>query len=133
MENKKKRNLKPYLFGFLALLALGLGVKGCVYVGGMTYSDGERTGVITKFSHKGMLVRTWEGELNMGGFDQGGVATIWNFSVDDPAIVEKIQQAQRDGGRWTLKYRQQFMQQSWRGATDYFVIDVVRVQNGTPN
>lgn len=66
----------------------------------MTYSDGERTGVITKFSHKGMLIKTWEGELNMGGFDQGGVATIWAFSVDDPVIVEKNPTSATR--RWTL-------------------------------
>jgi len=124
----KKRSIKPYLYILGVLLILGFGVRGCIYVGSFTYSEGERTGVITKFSNKGMMIKTWEGELNMGGFDTGGTASVWAFSVDDPTIVEKIQEAQRTGGRWTLHYRQQFVQQSWRGATEYFIIDVVRVE-----
>jgi hypothetical protein len=129
MENKKKSKLFYWLIAFACLLVFGLGVKGCIAIGSMTYSEGERTGTITKFSHRGMVIKTWEGELNMGGFDQGGVASTWAFSVDDPAIVEKIHQAQREGGRWTLKYRQQFSKQSWRGATDYFIVDVIKVNN----
>jgi len=115
--------------GILLVLLIGLGY---IKLGNVTYSEGERSGVITKFSHKGMMVKTWEGELNMGGFDQGGVASVWQFSVDDPEVVTKLQEAQRAGGRWTLHYRQQFMAQSWKGQTDYFVIGVEPAGNN-PN
>jgi len=30
-----------------------------------SYSDGERAGVVQKFSRSGWLCKTWEGELNM--------------------------------------------------------------------
>lgn len=112
---------------------MGFGVRGCVYVGTFTYSEGERTGTIAKFSYKrslrtGLLIRTWEGELQQGGLDQGGLAKVWSFSVDtnDPVVIEKIHEAQRSGGLYTLKYRQQLMQQSWRGETDYFITDVIK-------
>lgn len=120
------RNSKYVWIGVAVLVFLALCVKGCTMVGSMTYSEGERTGTITKFSHKGIFIRTWEGELNMGGLEVGGKASIWAFSVDSPAIVEQIHKAQRAGGNVTLKYRQQIMQQSWKGATEYFVTEVIR-------
>lgn len=118
----KKRILMGCFFVFLVL---GVLFGGCVTVGGITYSEGERTGTITKFSHRGLLLRTWEGELNVGGFEQGGTPIVWKFSVSNPETVEQIKVAQRKGGRWTLKYRQQLCTQSWKGETDYFVVEVV--------
>lgn len=120
------KNLKVWMYVLIAVLVLGFGVCGCMYVGTLTYSEGERTGTIAKFSHKGLLIKTWEGELHQGGLDQGGVAKVWNFSVDDPAVIEKIHEAQRSGGPYTLKYRQELMQQSWRGETGYFIVDVIK-------
>ncbi len=118
------KNWKPILIGVVILAFCLLCVRGCIWVGGSTYSEGERTGTITKFSHRGMAIKTWEGELSMGGLDQGGHASIWEFSVSDPVVIEKIRISQRKGGRWTLKYREQLMKQSWRGSTAYFITDV---------
>lgn len=123
MKNPK---IKMYGYALLALAFVVVCLKGCAFVGSMSYSEGERTGTIQKFSHKGMFMRTWEGELSKGGLDVGGVSSVWAFSVEDPAVVEKIHQAQRSGGRWTLKYRQQLLRQSWRGDTKYFVTDVIQ-------
>ena len=124
-SGKKKPLIStPIKIGGIVVLALVLFGWGYLSMGGWTYSEGERTGVVTKFSHKGMAIKTWEGELNMGGFDQGGVGSSWAFSVNDPEVVKKVQEAQRAGGRWTLMYRQQNWVQSWKGATDYFVTDV---------
>lgn len=120
------QKIRKLLIGVFVFVILALCVKGCIMVGSVTYSEGERTGTITKFSHKGLVVRTWEGELNMGGLEVGGKASVWEFSVDDPAIVEQVHKAQRAGGRWTLKYRQQMFKQSWRGSTEYFVTDLIQ-------
>ena len=117
---------KVWLYIVGIILLLGFCVRGCVYVGTFTYSEGERTGTIAKFSRKGFFIKTWEGELHQGGLDQGGVAKVWSFSVNDPAVIEKIHEAQRSGGHYTLKYRQQLVQQSWQGETDYFVTDVIK-------
>ena len=126
MNSGKKKPLvsTPIKIGAVAVLALVLFGWGYLSIGAWTYSEGERTGVVTKFSHKGMAIKTWEGELNMGGFDQGGVGSSWKFSVGDPDVVEKVKEAQRAGGRWSLMYRQQNWVQSWKGAKDYFVTDV---------
>ncbi len=44
-----------------------------------SYSDGDRTGQLVKFSHKGIILKTWEGEINQG--ISGG--QVFAFSVLD--------------------------------------------------
>jgi len=57
-----------------------------------SYSEGERAGVLQKFSRRGWICKTYEGELAM--YVVGGVAPqIWNFSVRDAAIAEKLHHA----------------------------------------
>lgn len=116
---------KIFLFIFVVVMFSSCNFVA-IKIGGLTYSEGERTGTITKFSHKGLFFKTWEGELNMGGLEVGGKGVTWEFSVNDPEVVEKIHKSQRVGGHWTLKYRQQLFKQSWNGATEYFVTDVVQ-------
>ncbi len=54
-----------------------------------SYSEGERAGVLQKFSKKGWICKTYEGELAQ--YVVGGVAPqIWYFSVRDPAVAEKL-------------------------------------------
>lgn len=63
----------------------------CLCSCGRGYSEGSRTGVLYKLSHKGIVWKSWEGELNLGGLrstEQGAVANIWKFSVVDPAVAE---------------------------------------------
>jgi hypothetical protein len=54
-----------------------------------SYSDGDRGGVLQKFSRKGWLCKTYEGELAM--YIVAGVAPqIWQFSVRDPQVAEQL-------------------------------------------
>jgi hypothetical protein len=56
------------------------------------YSEGERAGVLQKFSKKGWLCKTYEGELAL--YVVGGVAPqIWYFSVRDEATAGQLRQA----------------------------------------
>jgi hypothetical protein len=90
---------------FLILCGLGL-------FGGLMphYSDGQRTGVVVKLSHKGVILKSWEGELNVGSTstDSNGSAVprTWVFSATDAAIVEALREASVSGKRVTLKYHQ---------------------------
>src|SRR5271165_4528232 len=55
------------------------------------YSDGERAGVLQKFSRKGWICKTQEGELAQ--YVVAGVSPqIWEFSVRDPAIGARLNQ-----------------------------------------
>jgi hypothetical protein len=54
-----------------------------------SYSEGERAGVLQKFSKKGWICKTYEGELAL--YVVSGVAPqIWYFSTRDEALAKKL-------------------------------------------
>jgi len=73
------------------------------------YSEGSRSGIVTKLSYKGIIWKSWEGEMVMGGMrqDEGGnaVTNVFAFNVD-PACVREVQAAQDSGRAVKLVYRQ---------------------------
>ena len=99
---------------------------------GEGYSEGERAGVVTKFSHKGIFCKTWEGELNMGGMTKhtdskrftSFVANIWSFSVTNPALVSQIQEAMDEGKPVTLQYSQWVIAPICKSESSYIVTGV---------
>jgi hypothetical protein len=53
------------------------------------YSEGDRAGVLQKFSKKGWLCKTYEGELAL--YIVGGVAPqIWYFSTRDEDLAKQL-------------------------------------------
>lgn len=107
--------------------AMALGLAGCG-----EYSDGERVGTIQKFSTKGLVAKTWEGEMLLGGLrrksntDGNGntttsmVANIWMFTVEDPALIAKVQQLMESGTSVRAHYRQEIMGSPFRTETGIF-------------
>ena len=65
------------------------------------YSNGFRAGVLQKFSEKGWICKTWEGELAMTTVP-GVAPTLWTFSVRDAAVAGRINATV--GGRVKLHY-----------------------------
>jgi hypothetical protein len=85
---RARRSLASYfwwsLFGALVLIALYTMVTLW-----WSYSEGERAGVLHKFSKRGWICKTYEGELAM--YVVGGVAPqIWNFSVRDASVAAEL-------------------------------------------
>lgn len=118
----------------IALLCFAAYVAFYIYY---PYSDGTRTGYLRKLSHKGMVFKTYEGELQMSGFpapvDGSSVVTggnVWLFSVKrgDDQVVKDLQEAEAHNQRVTLHYTQYLKQFDWRGETVYFVTKVVPQQ-----
>ena len=92
-----------------------------------TYSDGERAGYVKKFSRKGWLCKTWEGELSMANIPLAP-ADIFPFSVRDEVVARQVEAAM--GNRVTLSYKQhKGIPTSCFGETEYFVSNV-RVVGG---
>jgi len=53
------------------------------------YSEGDRAGVLLKFSKKGWVCKTYEGQLAL--YVVGGVAPqLWDFSTRDEALAAKL-------------------------------------------
>ncbi len=83
------------------------------------YSDGERAGYIQKFSHKGWLCKTWEGEMSMINYP-GAAPEIFRFSVRDDKTAKAIEAVV--GKRVALHYEQHInVPSTCFGETEYFV------------
>lgn len=92
------------------------------------YSQGERTGVVVKLSKKGFIYKTWEGAMNIGSMstDGNGVAvpTVFEFSVADGSIANKISEFAESGKRTTLVYDQAWMRSFKEGDSKYLIVGV---------
>lgn len=84
-----------------------------------SYSDGERAGTLVKFSKKGWICKTWEGEL-MQPTAPGVAPTIWNFSVRDDEVADRLSPGV--GKRVVLYYSEhRGIPTDCFGETNYFV------------
>ena len=86
------------------------------------YSSGERAGYVQKFSRKGWVCKTWEGEIAMANLP-GTMPQIFNFSVRDAAVAEQINKSL--GQRVRIHYEQhKGIPTDCFGETEYFVTKV---------
>ena len=100
-----------------------------------SYSSGERAGFIQKFSEKGWICKTWEGELALVNLP-GTVQDIFPFSVRDEKVAREIVELMRThDGRVALTYDQhKAVPTSCFGETEYFVkaVQPVRTPGSAP-
>lgn len=105
------------------------------------YSEGERTGIITKFSKKGVVWKSWEGDLKVApNIANGGMVGQYEdflFSIDNDATIQfigsidSIELYSRLGVPVVVTY-QQTAGMNWftnRGETDYFIVNVQRASH----
>jgi hypothetical protein len=87
-----------------------------------SYSSGERAGWVQKFSHKGWVCKTWEGELALVSLPGTSVEKFY-FTVRDDAVARRVSAA--TGTRVTLHYEEKVgLPSSCFGDTRYFVTAV---------
>ncbi len=86
-----------------------------------SYSKGERIGYVQKFSEKGWLCKTYEGELQMLPVP-GAVPEKFLFSVRDTGVVDKINSTL--GKKVSLTYEQHIgIPTNCFGDSEYFVVN----------
>ena len=92
---------------------------------GWKYSDGDRYGVITKYSKKGFVIKTWEGQLNLGAAGQQGDGGLgfntWDFTVTDEKLNLIIMEAMQKNYRVRIRYKENLYITRCQGETNYFV------------
>ena len=121
--------------GFIGLLKkigiviLLMAIAVFLFLNLANYSSGFRAGVPTKFSKKGVIIKTHEGTLNVGGLtntSEGAIPTTWDFTVKKSAdsVIAKIDKAILEGNRVKLMYEEKYVRFFWLGDTKYFVYDV---------
>lgn len=121
--------MKRFLLGWLVftLVAFVLWTWGAL---SYTYAAGDRGGVVQKFSRKGWICKTYEGELAM--YVVAGITPeIWTFSVRDPKVAEQLKGYV--GERVQLHYEEhRGVPTSCFGETSYYVDGVTPVASLAP-
>lgn len=112
----------------ITLITAALFLSGC----GENYSDGFRVGEIQKASYKGILFKSYEGELVQTGFRNknkaDGSSTLsntWLFSATDPAIIKKLDES---AGKNVRVYYHQWLIQPPTQNSPYTVYKIEEVK-----
>ena len=125
-------DLRLIIFWIIVLLILGPSVLLGKLIGSrIEYSEGFRDGTIQKVSTKGILFKTVEGEMILGGVYgdvDGNMQATFNrehfrFSVKDSEVASKLS-AIEPGKKVRLHYSQKLCSWSASGDTDYFITGV---------
>jgi len=112
----------------LGLILLGIALIAALYysfIYFVPYSEGVRSGELIKISYKGVVIKTWEGEISQGISG----AQIFAFSVEDNQkdVIDKLQKYQ---GRYVkVTYKERFGTFFWLGDTKYFITHVEEEQS----
>ena len=109
----------------IILLIMLFGVFSFLYWG--IYDEGIRAGTVLRISKKGVIWKTYEGQLDLASFGAlkkvSPFAETFDFSVDrnNDSIVRLLESVALSGDRVNLRYIKRYMVFPWRGKTKYFV------------
>lgn len=119
----RRRRKWPWIVGFGVLLLPALIFALWTWITlSYSYSVGERAGYVQKFSKKGWICKTWEGELAMANMP-GAMPEIFKFSVRDEAVAHHL--TQTIGQRVSISYAQhKGVPTSCFGETEHYVTSV---------
>lgn len=112
----------------LSLLAVAIAVFAAYTWASLhiSYAEGERAGLLQKFSRKGWICKTWEGEILLTSMP-GAIPEKFNFTVRDEALAKQFMAAM--GQRVKLGYEQhKGVPSECFGETEYFASSVSVVQ-----
>ncbi len=114
----------------IVILILLIGFCAFAYFG--IYDEGVRAGNVVRVSKKGVVFKTYEGQLNLQSFGaiKGNSPFIetFDFSIEKnkPEIISELEAVALTGERVNLHYIKRYLKFPWRGETKYFITDVER-------
>ena len=116
--------MRKFIFILISVILLGV-TAYFTFIYYVPFSEGYRSGELIKFSRKGVLAKTWEGEISQGISG----AQIFQFSVQDSEteVIEKLKKYQ--GQYVKVTYKERYATFFWLGDTKYFIINVVQEQS----
>lgn len=125
-EKTIKSRLKTILFRFLLISVIVF--CAILWICSWTYSEGTRSGNLIKVSKKGVVFKTIEGELNLGGVStmEGLEGNIWSFTVLDGALADAF--TPYEGKKVKVYYRERYKTMPWLGDTNYIVTKVELIE-----
>jgi uncharacterized protein YxeA len=112
--------MKKILLKILAVIIL-LVIAWFAFVYYVPYSKGTRSGELIKISQRGVIFKTWEGEISQGISG----AQIFSFSIldKDQDIIDQLNEYQ--GKYVKLDYVERYGSFVFWGDTKYFITKVV--------
>lgn len=114
---------------FFTALVLLLCCPVCISLTGgcmPNYSEGERSGELIKISKKGLILKSWEGQLVLNQFAIGkDGSNLFQFSAIDDEVGHKLEKL--IGKKVTLKYHQYFIGPAIQ-STNYTIVSVEEVK-----
>lgn len=116
---------KLFWAGFISGVLIAVGY---LIFANMNYSVGSRAGELIKISEKGVVFKTYEGQVSLGGLtmtsqgNDANIGNVWEFSVTDKAVFEKMDKLR--GKKVILTYKEKYRALPWRGDTKYLVTEV---------
>lgn len=117
-----KRKAKKILFLFITLTVLFTAVF-IYWKYFYTYSEGYRAGLLQKFSHKGNIFKTYEGEMILSSVTSNTNIAIASekflFSVTNKVLAQQLDTIQ--GQMVIVHYKQKNGVLSWHGDSKYLV------------
>ncbi len=129
MEKSKASSIVKKILLFFTLIVVAV-IAVYILVSSYTYSEGSRAGLLIKFSKKGFVFKTYEGQLNIGGMQPPtttvGANLMWNFSVKDSKVAEALMLS--EGKYVSLHYKEVVKNFWWQGETKYFVDGVEEIK-----
>jgi hypothetical protein len=118
-------------FSMILVVTLGLFIYWKYY---FDYSEGYRAGLLQKFSKKGNIFKTYEGEMILSSVQSNANVAIASekffFSVTEKEVALQLEKIQ--GESIVVHYREKNGTLPWKGESAYFV-DSVRVNNAAGN
>jgi hypothetical protein len=128
-QNASKSSWKKKLLRWLIIAVMVPLMFFCIYLWAVlnwSYSSGERAGYVQKFSRKGFVFKTWEGELAMVSVP-GTMPEKFYFSVRTDSVAGGITQFM--GKKVALSYEQHLgLPVNWFGETEYFITKVTPLE-----
>lgn len=120
-NNKQGSSGKKVALIFVLTLIVFLGVTYFIF--NIPSGQGTQAGVLIKFEQTGIAIKTYEGELNIGGMNTvpntAQANEAWRFSVRDEATAKQLMQL--TGRKVSLHYSKIIKSLPWQGQTNVFV------------
>lgn len=127
--NKVKKGFRKFLFltVFIILLISSALIYWFYF---NTYSEGNRVGLLQKFSYKGNIFKTYEGELILSSIKSNQnvalAAEKFFFSVADDSLATVI--SNMEGQYVKLHYEAKRRSLFWRGDTRFIVTGATEIE-----
>lgn len=93
------------------------------------YAQLEQVGYLTNLSKKGIIWKTWEGEMQKGVGEQTSVENHFSFSATNESVVNELKRYLGDRQRIKVYCRQWLSMPFKRGSTSKEVMKVEKIQN----